>query len=264
MVTAVPHVVADPGAERHRLLQSQVWESAGRALVADLDLPPGARVLDVGCGGLGWLRVLADCVPDGVVVGTDADRELLCLADEACERAGYDHVRLVADDLFRSALPAGLFDLVHARFMLGSLGRAAAQVAAYRRLLKPGGILVLEEADSRTWTFEPYAPATATLIGRLLQAFRVAGGDFDAGRRLDGLLRRAGARPSTRTHVLGLEAGHPYLQLPLRLGATLDDEHRGLVGMAAEELADPARRGTTFTLVQSWARMPDGPAHYGR
>jgi len=252
-------------AEHERLrLQACVWEPAGRALLADLDLPLGARVLDVGCGALGWLRILAERVRDGVVVGTDVDPALLALAGDACDRAGHDHVRLIDDDLFHSTLPSGMFDLVHARFQLSPLGRPAEQLAAYRRLLKPGGTLVLEEPDTRTWAFAPYAPATATLIGRTAEALRAAGGDLDAGRRLPALLRGLGVQPRTRTHVLGLEAGHPYLRLPLDWAAELAGPLAARLGQAEldqlraaaeREIAADDRSGTTFTLVQSWATI---------
>jgi ubiquinone/menaquinone biosynthesis C-methylase UbiE len=266
MAAPASYLLSRRDAEHDRLrLQSRVWEPAGRALAADFDLPLGAHVLDVGCGALGWLRVLAERVPDGVVVGTDVNPDLLTVAREACDRAGYDHVRLVEDDLFHSALPAGMFDLVHARFQLAPLGRPAEQLAAYRRLLKPGGILVVEEPDSRTWTYEPYARASASLIGRIAQAFRGAGGDLDAGRRLARHLENhLGLAPATRTHVLGLEADHPYLRLPLQLAASLEPQLRELLGAddlddllvaAAAEIDEPDRGGTTFTLVQSWGRI---------
>jgi SAM-dependent methyltransferase len=265
-MTASTYLLAGQGPElQHLHLQARVWEPAARALVADLDLPFGARVLDVGCGALGWLRVLADRVPDGVVVGTDIDGSLLEAAAAACREAGHHHVRVIEDDLFHSALPAGMFDLVHARFQLCPLGRAEEQVACYRRLVKPGGVLILEEPDTRSWTYEPYAPATAHLIGRLAQAVGAAGGNLDMGRRLPALLREQGMEPQVRTHVLGLEAGHPYLGLPLQFAASLQQRLDRAMGTAAAdalraaaaaELADPARRGTTFTLVQAWARVP--------
>jgi hypothetical protein len=64
--------------------------------------------------------------------------------------------------------------------------------------------------------------------------------------------------------VLGLEAGHPYLRLPLQFAASLEPRLAELVGAdqldalraaAEDELDAPARRGTTFTLVQSWATL---------
>jgi len=260
------HLVADARSERERLqLQARVWEPAARALLDDLELPDDARVLDVGCGARGWLTALGERVPNGTVVGTDVDGALLAAAGRACEDAGLDNVALVRDDLFRSTLPPGMFDLVHARFQLCALGHGADQLAAYQRLLKPGGVLVVEEPDTRSWTYEPYAPATTHLIGRLAQAYGAAGGNLDAGRRLPALLRDAGLAPRVRTHALGLEAGHGYLRMPLQLADAMAGRLADVLGgdglaalrrEAARELDAPERRGTTFTLVQAWARVP--------
>ena len=201
-------------------LQARAWERATRALLDDLDLPQDASILDAG--------------------------------------------RLTIDDLFHAALPAARFDVVHARFQLSTLGRAAEQLAVYR-LVAPGGFLILEEPDTRSWLCEPYAPATQHLIGRAAQALGAAGGNLNAGRNLHGLLRDAGLEPHVRTHTLGLEAGHPDLQMPLQLADTLAQRLSDILGsdgladlreQSAKELDANDRRGTTFTLVQAWARVP--------
>jgi SAM-dependent methyltransferase len=222
MPFSAPSLHPTQGIEHLRsTLQARAWERATRALLDDLDLPADARVLDAG--------------------------------------------RLPIEDLLHAAAPPARFDVVHARFQLCTLGRTAEQLAALRRLLEPGGILVLEEPDTRTWLYEPYAPATQHLIGRVAQALAVRGGNLDAGRRLPGLLRDAGLVPHVRTHVLGLEAGHAYLRLPLQLADASSERLADILGgdglahlcrESAEELDAPGRRGTTFTLVQAWARVP--------
>lgn len=176
-----------------------------------------------------------------------------------------DRVLVVEDVLGGGVdLQPKAYDLVHARFQLARHGQAAQQLAALRALVAPGGVLLVEEPDLRTWTFEPYAPATTHLIGRLAQTFAAAGGDLDAGRRLGPLLRGAGLAPRIRTTALGLEAGHPYLRTPLDLAETLDHRLADVLGRdgldhlihsASTELLSPSRRGTTFTLVQAWATV---------
>ena len=74
-----PYLLAGQPAELERLqLQSRVWEPAGRALLAQLPNGSGRRALDIGCGGMGWLRILSEWVgPGGSVVGTDVDDKML-------------------------------------------------------------------------------------------------------------------------------------------------------------------------------------------
>ena len=264
---AADYLMAGQQSELERLqLQSRVWEPAGRALLTRLPSGTGQRVLDVGCGAMGWLRILSERVgPSGSVVGTDINRDLLAAAGAFVSADGLANVELVEDDLFASALPAASFDLVHARFQLAPIGRAAEQLASYRRLVRPGGWLVLEDPDAASWHFNPPAPAAERLIGLILDAFRAGGGDFDAGRSARDQLVGLGVEPTVDARVLVLPPGHPYLRLPLQFAASLTPRIEPIIGPDAlaslrteveDELADPGRWGTTFTLIQSYGRAP--------
>lgn len=247
-------------------LQSIVWEPAGRRLLETLGPGDGKRVVDVGCGCLGWLRLLSAWVgPDGTCVGTDISDDLLEATRGFVTQESLSNVQLVHDDLFDSGLPAESFDLVHERFQLAPLGRVEEQIEALVAMVAPGGILVLEEPDTASWTFSPEASRTRSLIEMVLRAFRDAGGDFDAGRIAYDLLRDAGMQPELRADIVGLEPGHPYLRLPLQFAASLRPrllqqtsarELDVLLAEVEEELADPRRRGLAFTLVQTWAIRP--------
>jgi SAM-dependent methyltransferase len=261
------YLLAGQRSELERLqLQSLVWEPSGRELLHRLGDGAGSRALDAGCGALGWLRLLSEWVgPGGRVIGGDVDERLLDAARAFLEAEGIANVELVRDDLFSSALEPASFDLVHARFVIAPLGRGAEQVAEHLRLLRAGGRLVLEEWDLGSWHFNPPAPEAERLIGLLAGIFAELGGE--AGRALPGLLRDAGiAEPEIDAHVVALPAGHPYLRLPLQFSAALESRlvaRIGADGLAAlrrdaeEELADPDRWGTTFTLIQCWG-SPDG------
>lgn len=264
-----PAYLLDPSRELERLrLQSRVWEPAGRDLLGEIGQGTGLRALDAGCGAMGWLGLLADWVgPTGSVVGTDVAAPLLDAARAHVAAEALAHVEVVEDDLFASRLEPASFDLVHARFQLAPLGREAEQLEAYRRWLRPGGILVLEDPDASSWRVHPYAPATVALVELVQRAFRLGGGDFDAGRRLPDLLRSLGVeRPRLRTTVYALEPGHPYLRLPLQFAASLEarlvpgvvpaSELEALREAVEEELAEEHAWGTTFTLVSAWGRLP--------
>jgi SAM-dependent methyltransferase len=259
------YLLADQPSELERLrLQSLVWEPTGRHLLTQLENGSGGRALDVGCGALGWLRILSEWVgPSGRVVGTDIDESLLNVARSLLEAEGIANVELVVDDLFETKLEPQSFDLVHARYQIAPLGRGREQVASHRRLLRPGGLLVLEEWDLGSWHFNPPALAAERLIGLLSEIFAGEGGE--AGRGLPELLQGIGIEePEIDAHVIALRPGHPYLRLPLqfsvalewRLLETLSEGELASLRRAAEtELAEPGRWGTTFTLIQSWGRV---------
>jgi len=254
------YLLADRPSELERLrLQSLVWESTGRQLLAKIDA--GGRALDVGCGALGWLRILSEWVgPSGQVVGTDIDEGLLNAARSFLDAERISNVELVVDDLFESKLEPRSFDLVHARYLIAPLGRGREQVASHRRLVRPGGSLVLEEWDLGSWHFNPPAPAAERLIRMLSEIFAVLGGE--AGRGLPELLRDIGIDdPGIDAQVIALKPGHPYLRLPLQFSVALEsrlldrlseDELASLRREAESELGEPDRWGTTFTLIQSW------------
>src|SRR4051794_19479112 len=259
------YLLADRPSELERLrLQSLVWEPSGRQLLAKVVDGAGARALDVGCGALGWLRILSEWVGlSGQVVGTDIDKSLLIAARSFLDAEGISNVELVVDDLFESKLEPQSFDLVHARYLIAPLGRGREQVAAYRRLLRRGGLLVLEEWDLGSWHFNPPAHAAERLIGLLSEIFPVLGGE--AGRGLLELLGDIGIdEPEVDAQVIALKPGHPYLRLPLQFSVALEsrllervskDELAPLRREAESELAAPGRWGTTFTLIQSWGRL---------
>jgi SAM-dependent methyltransferase len=264
----MPHeeyLLADQPSELERLqLQSRVWEPSGRELLSQIGDGSGRRALDVGCGALGWLRLLGEWVgPSGRVVGTDIDESLLDAARSFLEGEGISNVELLVDDLFDSGLEPESFDLVHARYVIAPLGRGPEQVASHKRLLTPGGSLVLEEWDLGSWHFNPPAPAAERLIRLLSEIFATLGGA--AGRKLPELLREIGVEePEIDAHVVALKPGHPYLRLPLQfsvalesrlLGTLSEDELAALRGEAESELAEPGRWGTTFTLIQSWGTL---------
>jgi ubiquinone/menaquinone biosynthesis C-methylase UbiE len=263
----VSYLMAGQLSELERLqLQSRVWEPAGARLLDLLGDGNGKRAADVGCGCYGWLPLLSRWVgPAGAVVGADIDESLLDAAQALTATEQLANVELVRDDLFESRLDEHSFDLVHARFQLAPIGRVDEQLAAYRRLLRPGGTLVLEDPDTSSWHLDPDGPATARLIGLILDAFRAAGGDFDAGRREYELLAAAGLEPNVRAEVVALPPGHPYLRVPVQFAASLrprlaallpEAELDELVVAVEEEVAAPGRRGMTFTVVQTWATVP--------
>ena len=259
MTAAPSYLLAGQDSERERLqLQSRVWEPAGRKFVARI--PPGRSAVDIGCGVMGWLRVLSEWVGHGgTVTGVDIDEKMLELARQFILDEDLGNARVLRDDLFSSTLPAHSFDLVHARFQIAPLGRAAQQMEAFRRLAAPGGWIVLEDPDWASWRVHPDAPATMRLIELIAEGFRAAGGELGAGIRIPDLLSGVGKHVLLDAAIVAMPPGHPYLRLPLQFANALKarlepiagpEQFASLLHDVEAELSAPGRWGTTFTLIQ--------------
>ena len=244
-------------------LQAQVWEPAASEFLAELDISPGSRALDLGCGAMGVLKSLSRLVGDhGTVVGLDRDITQLAAARAFVEEAQLTNVSIIEGDAFNTGLPAGDFDLVHVRFLFAPIGHDAELLAEMLRLVRPGGIIAIQEPDASCWNVAPPNQSWSTLKAAILAAFRAGGGDFDAGCRTFGMLRAAGLQEvSQRNAVLTAIGDHPYKRLPLQFATSLRKRiiEGGLLAEAqlddcladvAAVADDPGSVMTTFIVTQ--------------
>jgi len=111
---------------------------------------PGHRLLDLGCGSGDFTRTVADLVPEGFVVGVDAQPSML---DEATRVAGPNQSFLQAPvqrlenvDALASPGHDGEFDGVYSRSVLHWVPAPdlISVFASAHRLLRPGGFLRVE------------------------------------------------------------------------------------------------------------------------
>jgi ubiquinone/menaquinone biosynthesis C-methylase UbiE len=268
---ASDYLLTSGTAEMQRLrLQAQVWEPAATEFLSTLNISPGSRALDLGCGAMGVLGPLSRFVGDsGTVIGLDSDATQLAAAQSFVEEAKLTNVSIVERDAFNSGLPAGHFDLVHVRFLFAPVGRDADLLAEMLRLVRPGGIIAIQEPDASCWNVAPPNQPWSALKAAILAAFRAGGGDFDAGCRTFGMLQAAGLQQvSQRNTVLAATGHHPYKRLPLQFAVSLRrrildssllsetqlDAYLSDVAVVAD---DPASVMTTFIVTQVAGRKAD-------
>lgn len=114
---------------------------------------PGARVLDVGCGG-GWSTIaLAKAFPTVGAVGVDIDEPTVAMARDNVADAGLaDRVDIHLGDAL--ALPREEFDAAFAFECLHDMPNPVEVLSSVRQALRPGGMLiVMDEAVA-----EEFAP----------------------------------------------------------------------------------------------------------
>lgn len=128
--------------------------------IAALTLPPGARVVETGCGGGALLVRVLEAHRDARGVGVDPDASALARARER-EAAVADRVRWVEARAEDAALEPGTFDLVVNVAASHAHGGFPEALGALRELAAPGGRVLLGEGF---WAREP-APEFLMALG---------------------------------------------------------------------------------------------------
>lgn len=156
-------------------------------------LHPGLRLLDVGCGP-GTITVdLAHRVAPGAVIGFDAAPDVIDRAQALLDDDGAPtNCAFVVDDVYDIGADDDTFDVVHAHQVLQHLTDPVAALREARRVLKPGGLLAVRDADYGGMTWAPDNPELERWR-EIYQSIAAAQGSTpDAGRYLLGWVQEAG------------------------------------------------------------------------
>lgn len=134
--------------KRHDLMEWLLFLPFGlrRMAVEWMDLQPGARVLEIGCGTGPNLALLREAVgKDGQVFGVDFSAGMLAHAQTMCSRKGFDNVWLAQSDALDFTAPEPL-DAVLFSLSYNTMPHHRAVLAHALAQLKPGGCIVVMDA----------------------------------------------------------------------------------------------------------------------
>jgi SAM-dependent methyltransferase len=170
---------AEQPAETARVFeQSKLFTRAMGGLFPDnLDLSGVRRVLDLGCGPGQWAGDVAFEYPEWKVVGVDINETMIAYAHAVARSQGRPNISFEMMDLTRPLVFADTsFELINARFITGFQDQASWPIllAECRRVLAPGGILLLSEGERGIST----SPALQRLEGWLTRALCEQGRTF--------------------------------------------------------------------------------------
>lgn len=167
-------------AERLQLLE-RIADGRTQRLLTEAGIGPGWNCAELGAGGGSIARWMSDQVGEsGSVLALDLDTSLLE------DLKSLDRVTVQQADLTTTALPEDSFDLVHTRNLLMHLPDRDRVLGEAVASLRPGGVLVVEEADGF-----PAEAATDEVFGRTV---RILTRRWTWARKLPGLLEELGLR----------------------------------------------------------------------
>jgi len=172
----------DAAANRLRILHN-VYGPGARALLSRAGIQPGMKVVDLGCGVGLTTQLLAELVgPTGEVIGVDYSAAQVEQARALLPKK-LSNVRFVEASATDTGLPREKFDLVYARFLLIHLQDPEAALREAQQLLKPQGIIAIEDGDLTSAGSEPRSKLAefSNLFGALGPKWGV---DYTLGRRL--------------------------------------------------------------------------------
>jgi SAM-dependent methyltransferase len=271
---AVPYVLGGTLTEQQRLItQAQGLEQPARWLLDQIDIRPGFRTADVGCGPIGIMNLLSERVgPDGLVVGVEREPRFFEMARTEQNKRDLRNVQLVNADAVNTGLEKNSYDVVHERLVLINIPLATQQaiLAEMLSLLRPGGTIAIEEFDFVSFACDPDHPSWNVLFNTWCDAFHAAGGgNLFIGRSLARLLRSSGAEnvrihahanlphvgEYQRTHLLSLIES--TRELMIGSGRLTEGELRHHMAALAKHLADPATTLIDRLVVQAWGTKPN-------
>jgi len=179
------------GYERLTVL-ARAWQPTTSALFDSVQLGPGMRCLDLGCGSGDVTFEMAERVgPDGSVTGVDMDEVKLGLARKVAATQGRTNVAFRQMNVYGFAEPDS-YDLVYARFVLQHLSRPVDVLRAMWAAVRVGGVIVVEDADFEGSFCDPPHDGFAFWVEAYQRVLERHGGDPLMGRKLHRRFTEAG------------------------------------------------------------------------
>jgi ubiquinone/menaquinone biosynthesis C-methylase UbiE len=175
------------------VLRSHRWRTAENSASFLLaHLMPGLSLLDVGCGPGTITADLARRLGTGTVVGIDLAEEVVELARDQHPTPSGAELSFQVGDVYALDFTDETFDIVFAHQVLQHLGRPVDAVAEMRRVLKPGGLLAVRDADYGAFAWFPADPVLDRWLDVYHQLTAHNHAEADAGRNLKAWVRAAG------------------------------------------------------------------------
>ena len=187
-----------------------------------MNVPKGAKALDVCCGTGDWSIALGQAVgPEGQVIGLDFSDNMLSVGKEKVANLELDNVKLIHGNAMELPFEDGTFDYVTIGFGLRNVPDYKKVLQEMNRVLKPGGMAVCLETSHPTlfgfkqgfnFYFKYIMPLFGKIFAKSYQEYswlQESARDFPGMKELADLFAKAGfENVSHKAHTGGVAATH--------------------------------------------------------
>jgi SAM-dependent methyltransferase len=193
-----------PGKEDHDRLRtiSDLHDERTHTLLRRAGFAPGCRFAEFGCG-LGYVTRWA-AAEGAAATGIDANDEQVQACRALARQAGLEGATFRTGSVYEPDFEPGTIDLSYNRWLLVHLNRPVDAMRAIHGILKPGGVMVCEEADLSAIYAEPHSAAYDEMRETLIAAGSARGVDYTGGRRAHAWAKAAGFE------IVHVDAYHPH------------------------------------------------------
>ena len=210
------------------------------------------RLLDLGCGPGSITIGLAQYVAS--VTGVDSAPKAIELAEEAS--ADTTNVSWHTADVYDLPFVDESFDVVYAHQLLQHVADPVAALGEARRVLRPGGLLAVRDADYGTMVHSPHHPGIDRWLRLYAQLARANGGEPDAGRHLPQWVNNAGfGRLAVSTSTWTYSTRQSVDQWTLLWTSRLREARMGR-DLVDRDLATPDEIEELAQAFEAWANSP--------
>lgn len=220
-------------------------------------LRPGMRLLDCGCGSGSITVGLAKAVAPGHVIAVDIAQVEVDRARERANQQAVHNVRFEVGDIFQLDFPDDSFDAIFCHNVLEHQDDPLKALLEMKRVLKPGGVLGVRDADNGGDLLQP----SNTLLQEWFTAgeahWRSVRGDPWFGRRLPGIVRQAGFQPTIPTASFDVYGDQEGVHLIADVASSRCHEADYLQSIVGSGLATRERLAEWADAWLAWAEEPD-------
>jgi SAM-dependent methyltransferase len=201
-----------PGRSDHDRLRviSEIHDNETRELLLRAGFKTGCHFVEFGCG-LGYVTRWAAAM-GALAVGIDVNEDQVKASLELAQNAGLPNARFRAASIYEPGIEAETLDIAYCRWLMVHLNRPVEAMRVIFKALKPGGVMVCEEADVSALYAEPPSSAYEEMRDIALKAGCDRGVDYSGGRR---------------AHLWAKEAGFQLFQVAAYHPHYIDGPHKG-------------------------------------